>query len=134
MPLASYILSLCLHVAGILLLWLWPVGDPLINLEQPVLISLVEGDPGGNKTPSPILGHMGEPGQGEPAPTPPAQRAEVAASAREETMVAPDPAPAEDRPMMKEEPRKPEIQPVPKPMPEPKEEAVIPKKQEKKPE
>ena len=74
MPLASYILSLCLHIGVILLIWLWPVGQPLINMEKPVLISLVEGDPGGNKTPSPILGPMGDKGEGEPAPTPPAER------------------------------------------------------------
>ncbi len=130
MPLAPYILSLCLHIVLVLLLWLWPVGQPLINLEQPVLISLVEGDPGGNKTPSPILGHMGEQGEGEPAPTPPAERADVAAHAREETQVAaPPPAEAQTEPV--EEVKKPDIKPVPQPKPEVKEN-VIPEK--KKPE
>ncbi len=130
MPLAPYILSLCLHIVLVLLLWLWPVGQPLINLEQPVLISLVEGDPGGNKTPSPILGHMGEQGEGEPAPTPPAERADVAAHAREETQVAaPPPAEAQTEPV--EEVKKPDIKPVPEPKPEVKEN-VIPEK--KKPE
>ncbi len=128
---ASYLLSLCLHIVGILLIWLWPVGTPLINPQQPVLISLVDGEPGGNKTPSPILGQMGDPGEGEPAPTPPAKRAEVAATEREATKVAPEPTPDENRPMVREEPRKPEMQPLPKP--EPKEEA-IPKKVEKNPE
>ncbi len=130
MSLASYILSLCLHIAGILLIWLWPVGEPLINPQQPVLISLVDGDPGGNRTPSPILGHMGEPGEGELAPTPPAKRAEVAATEREETMVAPAPAPDEDVPV-RQEPRKPDVQPLPRPAPV---EEVVPKKVEKKPE
>ena len=130
MPLASYIVSLCLHIGVILLIWLWPVGQPLINMEKPVLISLVEGDPGGNKTPSPILGPMGDKGEGEPAPTPPAEKAEVAATAREETKAAPIVAPKEERPMKKEGPKKPEPQPKPKPEPKPepkKEEAPVKK-------
>ena len=47
MPLASYVLSLCLHVLIILIIWFWPAGKPLINLEQPVMISLVDGAPSG---------------------------------------------------------------------------------------
>ena len=129
MPLAPYILSLCLHIVGVLLLWLWPVGEPLIKLEQPVQISLVEGETGGSKTPSPILGHMGEPGEGELAPSAPAERADVAAHAREETQVAsPPPVEAQTEPV--EEVKKPDVKPVPKPepKPEPKENAVPKKK------
>lgn len=116
MPLATYILSLCLHIAVILLIWLWPVGSPLIDMTKPVQISLVEGDPGGNKTPSPILGPMGEKGEGEPAPSAPAEKAEVAAHEREEVKAAPDPAKA--LPVPQEEPKK--AEPKPKPKPEPK--------------
>lgn len=130
MPLATYILSLCLHIAVILLIWLWPVGSPLIDMTKPVQISLVEGDPGGNKTPSPILGPMGEKGEGEPAPSAPAEKAEVAAHEREEVKAAPDPAKALPVPL--EEPKKAEPKPKPKPEPEPKPE---PKKEvAKKPE
>lgn len=132
MPLATYILSLCLHIVVILLIWLWPVGSPLIDMSQPVQISLVDGDPGGNKTPSPILGPMGEQGEGEPAPSAPAEKAEVAAHEREE-LKAPEPAQA--LPVPKEEPRK--AEPKPKPEPEPVKEVKKPepKKEEvKKPE
>lgn len=59
MPLASYVLSLCLHIGIILIIWLWPASKPLVYPEQPVMISLVDGAPGGNKEPSPILGPMG---------------------------------------------------------------------------
>ncbi len=135
MPLASYILSLCLHIALILLLWFWPNADPLVDLQKPVLISLVEGDPGGNKTPSPILGHMGEEQGKELAPTPPAEQAETAATAREEAPAQPVLAPKEEVPQVKEEPKKPEPRPKPKPepKPEPKKEIVPPKKPEEKP-
>ncbi len=133
MPLASYILSLCLHIVVILLIWLWPVGSPLIDMAKPVQISLVDGDPGGNKTPSPILGPMGEKGEGEPAPSAPAEKAEVAAHEREEVKAVPEPAKA--LPVQKEEPKKAEPKPKPKPepKPEPKKEAKPePKKEQPK--
>ena len=68
MRLASYVLSFCLHLAAFLLIWFWPSHPPVRLDTPPVMISLVEGAPGGNRTPSPILGHMGEPGT---APRPP---------------------------------------------------------------
>ena len=83
MPLAPYVLSLCLHVLIILIIWFWPAGKPLINLEQPVMISLVDGAPGGNKTPSPILGPMGAKAEGEPAPAPFDRREVLFAGERE---------------------------------------------------
>ena len=130
MPLASYVLSLCLHVLIILIIWFWPAGKPLINLEQPVMISLVDGAPGGNKTPSPILGPMGAKAEGEPAPAPAAQQADVAASEREATKASEIKAPKDEKPMLKEEPKKPELKPEPKKEPEPKEKPVSPKKRE----
>ena len=58
---ASYLLSLCLHLAVFLLIMFWPSSPP-VNLETPpVMISLVDGAPGGNRTPSSILGKMGKP-------------------------------------------------------------------------
>ena len=81
MRLASYVLSFCLHAAIFLLIWFWPSSPPIKLDTPPVMISLVEGATGGNRTPSPILGHMGQPGDGPLAPTPPAPKAEVAALA-----------------------------------------------------
>lgn len=74
MRLASYVLSFCLHLAAFLLIWFWPSHPPVRLDTPPVMISLVEGAPGGNRTPSPILGHMGELGDGPQAPTPPAPK------------------------------------------------------------
>ena len=96
------------------------------------MISLVDGAPGGNKTPSPILGPMGAKAEGESAPTPPAQHAAVAASEREATQAAPISAPKDERPMKKEEPKKPELRPEPKkePQPKPKEKPISTKKKD----
>lgn len=128
MPLASYVLSLCLHIGIILIIWLWPASKPLVYPEQPVMISLVDGAPGGNKEPSPILGPMGAKADGESAPAPAAKKAEVAQQEREETRAAPIKAPKDERPMKKEEPKKPELKPAPKQEVQPKEKAISPKK------
>ncbi|MBD5641396.1 MAG: TonB C-terminal domain-containing protein [Desulfovibrio sp.] len=136
MNLASFIISVCLHTALLLLILFWPAPEPLHLSAPPIMISLVEGAPGGNRLPSPILGSMGEAAQGENAPAAPAPKAEVAAPAREEIM-APDkiaprqaeaPAPAvpepvqipEPKPVPVPEPPKPEARPEPKPEPRPK--------------
>ena len=115
MRLASYVLSLCLHLAAFLLIWFWP-GSPPIKLDAPpVMISLVDGAPGGNRTPSPIMGHMGEPGDGPLAPTPPAPKNEIAAPAREEVK-EPTPVPAAPReaaPIKRPEPLKEPQKPAP---------------------
>ena len=60
---------------------------------------------------------MGEKGEGEPAPSAPAEKAEVAAHEREEVKAAPDPAKA--LPVPQEEPKKAEPKPKPKPEPNP---------------
>ncbi len=120
MPLASYVLSLCLHIGIILIIWLWPASKPLVYPEQPVMISLVDGAPGGNKEPSPILGPMGAKADGESAPAPAAKKAEVAQQEREETRAAPIKAPKDERPMKKEEPKKKDEE-KPKPQAKPQE-------------
>lgn len=130
MPLASYVLSLCLHIGIILIIWLWPASKPLVYPEQPVMISLVDGAPGGNKELSPILGPMGAKADGESAPAPAAKKAEVAQQEREETRAAPIKAPKDERPMKKEEPKKPELKPAPKQEVQPKEKAISPKKKD----
>lgn len=130
MPLASYVLSLCLHIGIILIIWLWPASKPLVYPEQPVMISLVDGAPGGNKEPSPILGPMGAKADGESAPAPAAKKAEVAQQEREETRAAPIKAPKDERPMKKKEPKKPELKPAPKQEVQPKEKAISPKKKD----
>lgn len=130
MPLASYVLSLCLHIGIILIIWLWPASKPLVYPEQPVMISLVDGAPGGNKEPSPILGPMGAKADGESAPAPAAKKAEVAQQEREETRAAPIKAPKDERPMKKEGPKKPELKPAPKQEVQPKEKAISPKKKD----
>lgn len=130
MPLASYVLSLCLHIGIILIIWLWPASKPLVYPEQPVMISLVDGAPGGNKEPSPILGPMGAKADGESAPAPAAKKAEVAQQEREETRAAPIKTPKDERPMKKEEPKKPELKPAPKQEVQPKEKAISPKKKD----
>lgn len=130
MPLASYVLSLCLHIGIILIIWLWPASKPLVYPEQPVMISLVDGAPGGNKEPSPILGPMGAKADGESAPAPAAKKAEVAQQEREKTRAAPIKAPKDERPMKKEEPKKPELKPAPKQEVQPKEKAISPKKKD----
>lgn len=146
MQFASFLLSLCLHAGILLAIIFWPVSEPPKIDSAPIMISLVEGDPGGNKTPSPILGHMGEEAEGPLAPTPPAPQSEIAAPAREESKpgeVMPEPVsePEQAQPV----PQKPEAVPVApqkieeakpeeKVLPKPKEpEKPEPKKQEAKP-
>ncbi|WP_257243081.1 cell envelope integrity protein TolA [Desulfovibrio legallii] len=134
---ASYVLSFCLHLAVFLLIWFWPNRPPVRLDTPPVMISLVEGAPGGNRTPSPILGHMGQPGAGPLAPTPPAPKAEVAAPERVEVK-EPSPLPPTPRqeaaPVKKPEPKpEPKHEPKPEPKPAPKEDAkpIAQKKQDK---
>lgn len=129
MRFASYLISLCLHAGIFLLILFWPVSELPKMDSPPIMISLVEGDPGGNKTPSPIMGHVGEEAEGPLAPTPPAPQSEIAALARNESR-APDKIPesAPEQPPA----QKPEAIPVaPKIVEEPKpEEKIVPKPKE----
>lgn len=159
MHLAALIISLCLHAGVFLLIWFWPTSEPFRPTPPPMMISLVDGAPGGGQMPSPILGHIGEQSEGPLAPAPPAPMAEVAAPAREEIQPpkaqipaqAEVPAPvkpvpiAEPKPQPvplpeppRPEPPKPAAKPEPKPQqkPEPKkpEPKPEPKPQPKKPE
>lgn len=154
MHLAALIISLCLHTGVFLLIFFWPASQPLRLSAPPMMISLVEGAPGGNMLPSPILGHVGEAGDGPVAPAPPAPKAEIAAPAREEIKgpdlqapqqaeipapVKPEPVPVPENkpePVPVPEPPKPEPpKPTPKPEPKPEPKKEEPKKTEpKKPE
>ncbi|WP_300800630.1 cell envelope integrity protein TolA [uncultured Desulfovibrio sp.] len=119
---SSYLLSLCLHAAFILLVLFWPTSPPVRLDSPPVMISLVDGAPGGNRTPSNILGKMGEPTNGPQDISPPAKKDEVARRARPER--------AEAVPVAEEKAPQPKI---PEPRQQPKEEAV-PLAQKKEPE
>lgn len=120
MSLSSLIISLCIHTAVFLLIWFWPAPPPFKLDAPPIMISLVEGAPGGNMTPSPILGPMGEVADGEKAPAPPAPRSEVAATAREEIVpVKKEPLPPKAQEAAPEIPKKPEAIPIPEKQPEP---------------
>lgn len=118
MGLASLVISLCIHIAIFLLIWFWPAPAALDLSKQPILISLVDGAPGGNRTPSPILGHMGETSDGPMEPAPPAPQSEVAVTAREE--IKPEAQPVAPR----EAPQPQEIAPKPAPAPTPPPEPV----------
>ena len=124
---ASYLLSLCLHAALFLLIFFWPAHKPIKLDSPPVIISLVEGAPGGNRTPSPVQGHMGDPGEGPKAPTAPAPQADIATPAQDVQAVA---VPKESEPEIK----KPEPVKHPEPkveQPKPQEPVVAPKKENK---
>ena len=131
---ASYLLSLCLHLAVFLLIMFWPSSPP-VNLETPpVMISLVDGAPGGNRTPSSILGKMGKPTDGPKDVSPPAKKADAAAPERPEVKADPtaDKArPVEAKPEPKVE-RKPDPKHEVKPKPEPKDATPVAEKKEKK--
>lgn len=116
MHLAALIISLCLHIGLFLLLWFWPAPQPLHLSAPPMMISLVEGAPGGDRMPSPILGHVGDPAEGPIAAAAPAPKAEVAAPPKEEIK-----APNMDAPRQADTPApiKPEPVPIPEKQPEP---------------
>ena len=126
MRLASYVLSLVLHATLFLAIFFWPT-KPLVRLDQaPVLISLVEGAPGGNRAPSPVLGPQGGPGS-KIAPSMPAPPQKEVAPAVPDTVATPVAQP-------KEEPRKPEPKPQPQPKePEPQATPIAEKKEPPKP-
>lgn len=136
MNFAALVLSICFHALLFLLIWFWPQPAPLRLDKPPMMISLVEGAPGGNRAPSPILGHMGEQADGPLAPAPPAPKAEVAAPPREEIKTPEKtPAPLEQAPAKPEPVKIPEAKPEPKPEAKPEPKKAEPKKPEaKKPE
>lgn len=134
MRFASLIISLCLHAGVFLLIWFWPTPPPIKLDVPPISISLVAGNIGGNQTPSPILGHMGDAAGEENAPQPPAPQSDVAVTERPEQAVprpVPDTAEAEPAPV-KPQPV-PEPVPIPAKKPEPEKPTPV-KVEEKKPE
>ena len=121
----SYFVSIFLHIALALLIFLWPSSPP-VKLDQPMMqISVNMGAPGGNRMPSPVLGPQGKPTpkKADSQPVPEEQAASAVPVAREDTA------------QPKAEPKK-ESQPKPKPKPEPKPDAVAlaQKKEPKRPE
>lgn len=136
MHLPALLLSLCLHTGVFLLIIYWPAPAPLRLDTPPIMISLVEGEAGGNRAPSPILGHVGEESEGPLAPTAPAPKNEIAAPERVEVAQAkPVPTPEVPSEVPKPEPVAiPEPVPVPEPKPESKPEPKPEPKPESKPE
>lgn len=108
---ASVLASLALHVGLLLAILFWPSPVPVRLDAPPVLISLVEGPPGGNRAPSPILGPQGSPGE-KLAPSMPAPQKPEAAPAVPDTAAPVTPPREESKPAPKPEPK-----PVPKPEP-----------------
>lgn len=111
MRLASYVLSLTLHLGLILAILFWPSPAPIKLDSMPVQISLVDGAMGGNRTPSPMLGPQGHKADKIAPPMPAPQKSEVSppAPTAQETPVA----------QSKQNLQKPEPQPTPKPKPQP---------------
>ena len=132
MRLASFVLSLALHATLFLAIFFWP-SAPLIKLDAPpVLISLVDGAPGGNRAPSPILGPQGAQGS-KIAPSMPAPQQREAAPAVPDTVATPIAQPKEEpkKPEPKKEPPKPkEPEPQATPIAEKKEPKKEPPKKE----
>lgn len=124
MYISSYMLSLLVHVAILVAVWLWPTST-MVQLDKPMIqISLTMGAPGGDRLPSAVLGPQGQPAPREapakPAPAAAAQQ-QIAGEALPEATrperleTLPEaPKPAEARPEPKPEPK-----PAPKPDPKP---------------
>lgn len=131
MRLASFILSITLHLALFLAIFFWPSEPPVRLDTAPVQISLVEGAPGGSRMPSPVLGHQGAPGE-KWAPSLPAQpKPEVAPPVPEAATPIATPKDEVKKPESKPEPKP---QPKPEPKPEAKEVAEKKRPEPKKPE
>lgn len=109
MRLASYLLSITLHVGFVLAIFFWPSPPPIKLDAMPVQISLVDGAMGGNRANVPILGPQGAKGDKIAPPEVARQSPEPPAPAVQETPIA---KPKED--IQKPEPKK----EVPKPKPE----------------
>jgi len=113
MRLASFVISLCLHASFVLLVLFWPSPPPFQLEPQAMTVSLVDGLPGGNRMPSPILGPQGSPAQKQAPPLPSAPPKEPLPSAVTEPPLEPTPVSREETPPPKLE------TPIPKAVPEP---------------
>lgn len=125
MRLASYVLSITLHLGLVLAILFWPSPAPIKLDSMPVQISLVDGAMGGNRAPSPVLGPQGAKGEkiAPPMPAPQKNEATPPAPAAQETPIA----------QPKQDMQKPEPQPKPQPKPEPEPEKATPIADKKKP-
>ena len=144
MSFLSLLISICLHISVVVLILFWPSSPPIKLEPNAVQISLMEGAPGGNKAPSPVLGPQGAPSQDPPDASLPAPKADVSGPPEEQvTPIAEpkqEPRGEEQKPKPKPEaPKEPVEKPKeePKPKPEPKEkpkpeEKPVPKKPEEK--
>ena len=138
MQFLSYILSITLHLGLILGAFFWADSTPPKIQDTPVLISLVEGEIGGNKAPTPILGAAGNEAE-KIAPSLPTKETKAIPIPQAKK---PEP-PKEVKPIeqpKKPEPKKPEPKlpepkklPKPEPKPEPKKEMVKPEVKKEEP-
>ena len=141
MRIGSLLVSLLLHSSALLLALLWPSSPPL-DLSQAVKISIVEGAPGGEMMPSPVLGHTGSPEGSRRAESPLPEAQPIAPLPSSEPIPIPQSPEAKPADVTPEAPKavaevpRPESVPPPAPPPPPKEEAtkVAEKKAEKAPE
>ena len=116
MRLASFVISFCLHAGFVLLVLFWPSPPLRQQGPQAMTVSLVEGLPGGDRTPSPILGPApSAPEQKQPPPLPPAPPQEPPQPVA--TVPPPEaiPIPTQETPP----PRLEAPEPIPKPPPPP---------------
>jgi TonB family protein len=129
MRLASLVISFCLHAGFVLLVLFWPAPPPYKRELQAMTVSLVEGVPGGNRTPDPILARETAPVQTPPLPP--------VAPPRETPLPVVPESPPEVVPIPVETPSLPKLkepEPVRRPPPEKVETPEAPKEKDKQPE
>ena len=123
MRLASFVISFCLHAGFVLLVLFWPA--PALRQAAPhaMTVSLVDGLPGGDRTPSPILGPQSAPVQKPAPPLPPAPPKEPSPPVIPKPPPEAVPVPIQETPPLRleapEHVPKPAPEPAPKPPPEP---------------
>jgi TonB family protein len=130
MRLGRFVISFCLHASFVLLVLFWPSPPPSAREPQAMTVSLVEGLPGGSRTPEPILSPREAPTQTQ-TPLPPSAPPE-----KTPPPVAPEPPP-EAVPVPVETAPLPKLEapvPVRQPQPEKVEKPETPKEADKKPE
>jgi len=115
MRLASFVISFCLHAGFVLLVLLWPAPPLHKPAAQPITVSLVTALPGGDRTPSPILGPQSAPVQKSEPPLPAVPPREAPAPAAMAPTPQAVPVPAETTPL----PKLAAPEPAPKPPLEP---------------
>jgi len=113
MRLASFVISFCLHASFVLLALFWPSPPLHQPASQAIAVSLVEGLPGGNIAPSPILGPQSPPAQSQTPPQPAAPPKEPPSPVAVEPPPVAVPVPVQEAPSPRLE------VPTPKPVPEP---------------